>query len=347
MAERIAIKASESLPGLAEAASKYLYFMAFVRSASADTLRSYRSDLIQAFGFDVNLLPGLGDLSGAAPSVSGRPPGRSGGPPPRLDETPLLDACREALNRWSSLAPATRNRKAATLKSFLNWLHEESAVERELAVLIHAPKVPQRLPHHLSVDEAMALLESTRTDLENAPTEAARKEAARDLALLLLLYGGGLRVSEASSLKWSQIEGSGKLLRIRGKGGAERMVALPPLATRALEALKETSRDEFVFGATALSTRRAYEIVRTRGARAGLLKPLHPHALRHSFATHLLSSGANLRTLQELLGHRTLQATQRYTHLGLDQLARTLEKCHPLSAEPAPQGTKRLKRGSS
>jgi integrase/recombinase XerC/integrase/recombinase XerD len=88
---------------------------------------------------------------------------------------------------------------------------------------------------------------------------------------------------------------------------------------------------DFVFGNSALSTRKGYEIVRRAGQSAGLLKPLHPHALRHSFATHLLESGANLRSLQELLGHRTLQATQRYTHVSLNQLARTLEERHPLS----------------
>ncbi|HWU44604.1 MAG TPA: tyrosine-type recombinase/integrase, partial [Bdellovibrio sp.] len=90
------------------------------------------------------------------------------------------------------------------------------------------------------------------------------------------------------------------------------------------------SFEEFVFGEEALSQRRAYEMVRQSGVRAGLLKPLHPHALRHSFATHLLSSGANLRTLQELLGHESLQATEKYTHLGIDQLARTMEQLHPL-----------------
>ncbi|MNT36365.1 Tyrosine recombinase XerD [compost metagenome] len=102
-----------------------------------------------------------------------------------------------------------------------------------------------------------------------------------------------------------------------------------------LQIWKKQNDDDgaFVFGNEALNPRTAYEIIRQSGLRAGLLQPLHPHALRHSFATHLLSSGANLRTLQELLGHESLQATEKYTHLGIDQLARTMENIHPLGSK--------------
>jgi len=106
---------------------------------------------------------------------------------------------------------------------------------------------------------------------------------------------------------------------------------LPDLGIEILKKLKKLTDDDFVFGIEPLNPRVAYEWVRTRGAKAMLMKPLHPHALRHSFATHLLSSGANLRTLQELLGHESLQATEKYTHLGIDQLARTMEMHHPLN----------------
>lgn len=147
-------------------------------------------------------------------------------------------------------------------------------------------------------------------------------------ALILLLYGGGLRVSEACALQWKDLVEGARSLRIRGKGGRERVVAVPERTWEALTALKREGATVF----NGLGERKAYEWVRQAGARAGLLKPLHPHALRHSYATHLLTSGADLRVLQELLGHRSLAATQKYTHLSLDHLARSLEKHHPLSA---------------
>lgn len=305
------------------ATCKYLYFMQFVKSVSPDTIRAYQGDLAQAFHLEA-------EFFSAALAEGARLSGKVN----RQNDSSLLSICREALGRWTSLAPASRNRKTACLKSFLNWLHDEGAIERDLAVHLHAPRAPVRLPHHLSVDEALALLDSIRRDEEESLSEKGRNQCARDLALILLLYGGGLRVSEACNLRWSQVEDAGKILRILGKGSQERLIALPPLASSAVNRLKRfLNGGEFVFGEKALSTRAAYEIVRSRGARCGLLKPLHPHALRHSYATHLLSSGANLRTLQELLGHRSLQATQRYTHLGLDQLASTLESFHPLGQE--------------
>jgi integrase/recombinase XerC/integrase/recombinase XerD len=258
-----------------------------VESYSAHTLRSYRIDLAQAFGVltapDPEILPI--DLNA-------------------LDDSELLGFCRTALSAWaaSGLSPAARNRKAACLKSFLNWLFEKELIKRDLALQIHMPKVPHRLPHH-------------------------RSEARYDEALVLLLYGGGLRVSEACGLRWSAVDFSARVLRVLGKGSKERLVALPDRVLKCLSKLPRTG--DYVFGSEPLSTRRAYDRVRAAGARAALLQPLHPHALRHSFATHLLTSGANLRTLQELLGHSTLQATQRYTHIGIDQLANTLEKFHP------------------
>jgi len=283
---------------------KFLDSLENVESYSAHTLRSYRIDLAQAFGVltapDPEILPI--DLNA-------------------LDDSELLGFCRTALSAWaaSGLSPAARNRKAACLKSFLNWLFEKELIKRDLALQIHMPKVPHRLPHHLSVDEVTALL--------RVLGEGDGSEARYDEALVLLLYGGGLRVSEACGLRWSAVDFSARVLRVLGKGSKERLVALPDRVLKCLSKLPRTG--DYVFGSEPLSTRRAYDRVRAAGARAALLQPLHPHALRHSFATHLLTSGANLRTLQELLGHSTLQATQRYTHIGIDQLANTLEKFHP------------------
>ncbi len=292
---------------------KYLNSIENVDSYSAHTVRSYRVDLGQAFAI----------LTTSDAEILRSPlPARL----PLTDEE-LLAACRSAMTGWSNLAPASRNRKAASLKSFLNWLFEKRLIERDLALHVHGPKVPHRLPHHLSVDEALALLASVKVQIETAKTEFARASALIDQALILLLYGGGLRISEACTLKWKQVEAAARVIRIRGKGGKERLVALPDKVLSALALLPREG--DYVFGAEPLSTRKAFDHVRSQGARAGLLQPLHPHALRHSFATHLLTSGANLRTLQELLGHQSLQATQRYTHIGVDQLARTMEKFHP------------------
>jgi integrase/recombinase XerC/integrase/recombinase XerD len=123
-----------------------------------------------------------------------------------------------------------------------------------------------------------------------------------------------------------------RLIQFRGKGGKERIVALVPILAKALENQKNISHPgPYVFGHEPLHTRKAFEWVRTWGRRAGLLKSLNPHALRHSFATHMLSGGTDLRVLQELLGHESLAATQKYLHLNMEQLTQTMEDAHPLS----------------
>ncbi len=295
----------------------YLYSMVFMESCSAHTLRAYKIDLCQCFYFEATTL---------APSST--PPDG----PLTPSETELLMArSREAQRRWGALSPATRNRKTATLKSFLGWLHRENYIERDLAALLNSPKVPSRLPKHLSVDEAVVLIRMLQKEAAGS-SGVDRNEPTRQLALIALLYGGGLRVSEACELENKNIDFQNGSCRVLGKGSKERIVALPALAVKAVGQLNSTSK--YLFGHEPLSTRVAYDIVRKAGARAGLLKPLHPHALRHSYATHLLRSGANLRVLQALLGHATLQATSRYTHVGLDDLARTLEAHHPLKGEP-------------
>lgn len=280
--------------------SKYLKYIEFVKSSSPLTLKAYKKDLEQAFG--------------APPTDS----------PSRLSETEILDQARGALNRWAPLSLASRNRKSATLKSFFAWAYQEQLTERDLSTHILCPKVPKKLPHFLSVDEALAVLSSYKNQDPTLPH-------LRDQALFLLLYGGGLRVSEACKLQWTDVHFETRSVHLLGKGNKERLVILPRLALESLKKLKSLSEDLYVFGETPLNPRVAYEWVRGRGRKALLMKPLHPHALRHSFATHLLSSGANLRTLQELLGHESLQATEKYTHLSIDQLARTMETHHPLS----------------
>jgi len=295
----------------------YLYFMTFSESASTHTLRSYQCDLGQAFGAPtggfVTMTTALRPLN--EPEVGA-----------------LLQHAKQALRGWATLSPASRNRKTATLKSLFGWLHREALCHRDLAPLLHGPKVPSRLPRHLSVDEATALIRAIERDTRAEDPHLARKSRLT-LALVCLLYGGGLRVSEACELRNRNLKLQEGTCLVLGKGGKERVVALPPIAAKAVQSWLQSEPDlknaEYVFGREPLSTRKAYDLVKEAGQRAELLKPLHPHALRHSYATHLLRSGANLRVLQTLLGHASLQATSRYTHVGLDQLARTLESHHP------------------
>jgi site-specific recombinase XerD len=288
--------------------ANYLKYMEMVKSASPLTLKAYEKDLDQVFG------PCKNDILNAKDA-----PAR------------LLALTRKAQVGWGDLAPASRNRKAGTLKSFFGYLYKEELVDRNLSLLVQAPRIPQRIPHFISVDEVFSVLATFET--------SAQEE--KEKTLFLLLYGAGLRVSEACRLRWSDFVAEQRSVRILGKGAKERLIILPTGLCRRLQSLRRQGQGEYLWGAKPLSQRVAYEIIRQRGAKAGLLKPLHPHALRHSFATHLLSSGANLRTLQELLGHESLRATEKYTHLGVDQLARTMETHHPLSRVKSDRNSKK------
>ncbi len=277
----------------------FLKYLENIETCSVLTLKAYHLDLSQAFP----------ELSGPIKKTR------------IYQETELFTQARQALLGWGSLSLASRNRKSATLKSFFNYLFREGYIERDLSSQIHSPKVPKKIPHFISVDEVVAVLQSFDRD--------ADQNHGLEKVLFLLLYGAGLRVSEACGLQWKRIDFSRRVILIRGKGDKERLVALPQNLAKLLQAEHQKSSTEYVWGEQALNPRTAYEWVRSRGAKAGLMRPIHPHALRHSFATHLLASGANLRTLQELLGHESLTATEKYTHLGVDQLARTLEAHHP------------------
>lgn len=299
---------------LADLACKYLKYLSLQKTASEHTSKSYANDLsqflkptgLQKILYTSSTLGGSFQLTWKEKqAVSSTSPEE------------ILSLIKKAQRLWGPLSAASRQRKVACVRGFLKWLFAESVLEDDMSLRLVAPKVPQRLPHFLSVDEALSVIQK----LPSGPHRA----------LVLLLYGGGLRISEACNLKWRDLINESHSLRVDGKGSRVRIVALPELAWKELQTL--TRNPPYVFGGvSALSTRQAYEWVRQAGKDAGLLKPLHPHALRHSYATHLLTSGADLRVLQELLGHRSLAATQKYTHMSLDHLARTMENHHPLSA---------------
>jgi integrase/recombinase XerC/integrase/recombinase XerD len=263
-------------------------------SGSPTTVKAYTTDLHQAFtGVEL-------------PHTAGKD-----------FEKKLLSACYDAQKKWSRLAPNSRARKTATLKSFLNWLHRKSYTDKNLSHLVVLTKPSQRLPDYVSVDEALALLKAA----------LAMKEKTT-LKLFGLLYGGGLRISEACGARWRDFNPENGQLRILGKGGKQRLLVLPRLITGLLKSLP---REEGGILGQKMNPRTAYEHIRRLGIRAGLSRPLHPHMLRHSYATHLLVSGADLRSLQELLGHSSLVSTQKYLHLELEHIAQALEKHHPIS----------------
>ena len=222
------------------------------------------------------------------------------------------------------LSSASRARKLSSVRSFISWLFQNNYIDSDFRHFFKLPKLNSNLPNVLSVDEIFSILRSI-----NRNGERGDRNCQRDLCLFFLLYGGGLRVSEACRLKTHSIHWSRNTIRIDGKGGKQRLIALPRKAMEALTPFKDNR--PYLFGHQPLSERKAYDIIKFYGKKAGLLKPIHPHVLRHSFATHLLTGGSDLRVLQELLGHKTLSATQKYIHLDLAHLSRTLEKHHPLN----------------
>lgn len=287
---------------LEELIPKYLKYLENIELCSAHTLKAYRIDLDQAYA--------------QAEKKT-------------LSQDMLWNHTRLGLNQWSRLSLASRNRKVATLKSFFNWLYQEKYIDKNYSHLLVCPKVPKKIPHFISVDEIMSVISFYTSRPLNL-------KETREIALFILLYAGGLRISEACNLKWSSISLSQRKMTILGKGHKERILVVPAFCIDHLENLKQKTLHEdgietdYVFGSTPLNPRAGFEMIRNCGKKSGLMNILNPHALRHSFATHLLASGANLRVLQKLLGHESLQATEKYTHLNIDSLARTMENNHPL-----------------
>lgn len=295
---------------LPELIDKFLKFQENIQSCSVLTLKAYRLDLEQAYELNKKVIK-IEHLRKLEFNKSEE----------------LWFLTRDTLTKWSALSLASRNRKIATLKSFFNFLYDEKIIDKNFGDQLICPKVPKKIPHFISVDEVLAVLKVLEED----------QKLKHEAVLFHLLYGGGLRISEACSLRWKDIDFDNNRLRILGKGDKVRLVVLP---TVGLSVLKKKFQEQptephnlnaFVFGETPLNPRKGFEFIRSLGKKAGLLNPLNPHSLRHSYATHLLASGANLRILQKLLGHESLQATEKYTHLNIDSLARLVEVKHPLS----------------
>jgi integrase/recombinase XerC len=223
-------------------------------------------------------------------------------------------------------------RKLAALKSFFAYWVREGRLERDPVATFSTPKQAKPLPVFLSVDEMFRLL-GTRA--------VPGRHRLRDQAALEVLYSTGVRVSELVALRWSDIDFSLGAVRVLGKGRKERVLPIGDVALRALGDYRKElelrrrrtiGREEPVFlnhRGRRISTRSIARIVTRRLGLAGIAARMGPHGLRHSFATHLLNGGADLRAIQEMLGHASLSTTQRYTHVNLDQLTAVYDKAHP------------------
>ena len=277
------------------------------RNESAHTVRNYEADLRELAGYFT-------------------PPGSE---PPALREIDLL-----ALREWLAslydrqLKPATIRRKLASVRGLFRFLSRDGLIATDPARLLRLPKMPKTLPDVPNAEVTNAIVDA------KLPEELERADPKRDRLLLELLYGCGLRVSEAVGLDIEDIDRSERWLRVRGKGRKERQVPYGGKASSALEAYLAARevRPGPVFlnrFEKRLSDRGARNIVKFYATYTVGDSSVHPHTLRHAFATHLLSDGADLRAIQELLGHARLSTTQKYTHVSLEDLTRVYDKAHP------------------
>jgi integrase/recombinase XerC len=311
---------------------KFVQYLTFERNASPNTIREYRRDLQQFMAFLT-------------------PPGEKTMPLGKIDHKVI----REFVG-WSydqKLEKSSVARKLAALRTFFKYCVREGLVKQNPAKLVSTPKLPKRVPRVITAEEMNGFLDnilnaSTPTRKSKNPPSAryeadAKLMVKRDRAILELLYASGLRVSELVGLNLGDMDRRGQMLRVLGKGRKERIVPYGASAQTALEAywpireelLNRPGADpalQAVFlnqHANRLGTRAVRLIVEKYSRLANVNWDLHPHSLRHAFATHLLADGADLRAIQELLGHVSLSTTQRYTQASIQQLMNVYDKSHP------------------
>jgi integrase/recombinase XerC len=289
------------------------------RGLSEQTRRAYMADVQRLAGF-------LGAEGGAA-SVT------------RDDVRDWLASLHGACSA------ATLGRRLAGVRAFFRFLQREGRVELDPTAGLPAPKQPRRAPRPLSVDDCWALAEhdGAATSRGEEETPARRRARLRDRALVELLYGAGLRVGELVALDVRDVDLHRGDVRVLGKGGKERIVPLPAAARAALAAWLEERRRPGVLAEplfVSLRPRREAEprrlgardvrrVLARRARDGGLHDRVHPHKLRHSYATHLLDMGADLREIQELLGHASLSTTQKYTAVSVEHLRQVYDGAHP------------------
>jgi integrase/recombinase XerD len=302
-----------TVPDLERTIDDYLTYLRVERGLADATLRAYRSDLT-----DFRTTAGHDGGWATTPDVA---------------VGYLASRSRRGYPDERALAPTSLRRRAAALKGFYRFAYGEGLIPVDVAAHLDLPRQVRRLPDTLDVDEVDRLL------------EAASSGGPRDRALLELLYAAGLRVSEALRLDREDLSLDGAFVRVIGKGDKERLVPVGDIALDWLVAWIDGPRGEllvahhvqpvrggplFVGGrGRRLARQQAWRIVGDAAARAGLTGQVSPHTLRHSFATHLLEGGADLRVVQELLGHASISTTQLYTHLTGERIRDVYRRAHP------------------
>lgn len=304
----------------------FLVWMEVQKGASPATLKAYGSDLAQLAEF----LRGQDADLGKPETVTKR----------------HIQAYLAWLFRLGD-AKSSMARKLAAARSYFRFQQRSKSVTENVAAQVRNPRQEKRHPRALNVDETFALLDTAKKpgQTQGQPTAdsaEAERMLCRDLALAELLYGSGLRISEALGLDIDDVQLSSRVLRVMGKGSRQR---LAPLSDTSCDSLKswlderplmaQPDEPALFVGArgSRLNRREAARIVERLCRRAGLDFTVSPHSLRHSFATHLLTAGADLRSVQELLGHSRLTTTQRYTQVSLEHLMEAYDKAHPKASK--------------
>jgi integrase/recombinase XerC len=291
---------------------RYIQYLEAERNASPYTVRNYRTDLADFFKFLRGKEIGLLD---------------------EVDRQVLRDYLSHLVGR--GVVKASIARKLSAIRSFYRYLVREEIVSTNPIEKVSSPKLDRRLPSFLTLEEVERLL--------NAP-DLSTPLGQRDRALLELLYASGLRVSELARLDLGQIDLDSNEIRVWGKGSKERVVLMGEPAAEALKSYLSQGRPKLLgekkgkslflnrYGQR-LPERRVQKILKERANQAGIGKRVHPHMLRHTFATHLLDGGADLRVVQELLGHARLSSTQIYTHVTKGQARKVYLAAHPMAKE--------------
>jgi integrase/recombinase XerC len=290
---------------MTEYIDKFLRYLEIERGVSPHTIRAYRKDLNNFFK-DVKIEPDKVDMI----DVRGF----------------IAEQIKAGFNK------TTVSRRLAGIRSFFKFLIREGYIMSNPAKLVPSPKIPKTLPRFLSVDDVFSLIEKP---------EGIGFIPVRDKAILELIYSSGLRVSEVSGVNVDDLSTKEGLIKVRGKGKKERIL---PVGSKAVDALKSYMVERILMKSKnrALFLNKTGTRLTDRGVRRILVKyakasnihgRIGPHTLRHTFATHLLQGGADLRVIQELLGHSSLSTTQKYTHLDITHLMDVYDKAHPFARE--------------